>query len=189
MKSLASAARSLSATMRESARTLSELTRAAAKASKESSSTLYGAFGGCVGMGFAYAATITTPVVSMSVVGPLGTAAGILVGVLFFRGHARFDLERRFEANRMAADEVLARIRALPRKAPASVREALWDTYRRLSTADAMSQPPASPAVTSSQSGLPQLPAPSAAIDFGQPGPANIAEALPPLPPTRVMRR
>lgn len=123
----------LIATTKESSRTLGELNRAASKASAQSSSTLVGVVGGLVGMAAAYGLTFVAPV-SLVVVGPICTSLGIVVAILLNRGRSRLDFEMNLEENRIAAEEIMGRIRALPRNAPQDVRDELWATYKTLNS-------------------------------------------------------
>lgn len=129
--------KSLIATTKESSRTLAELTRAASKASAQSSSTLVGVVGGLVGMAAAYGLTTVAPA-SLAVVGPMFSAFGIVFAILINRGRSRLEFERKLEENRFAADEIMGRIKALPRNTPQDVRDELWATYKTLNTMTAI---------------------------------------------------
>ena len=65
--------------------------------------------------------------------GPIAATIGIPAGVLGFRGPRQILLERRISQNRMALDEILNRIRTLPKGAPEEVRKRLWDQYSTMS--------------------------------------------------------
>jgi hypothetical protein len=121
----------------ESSRLLGELSRAASKASAQSSSTLFGVIGGFVGMAFAFGFSPFVPV-SIAVLGPACTGIGITLAVLLCRGRSRLDLERSIDANRLAANEVLDRIKALPSDTPTEVRDELWATYKALNSLSAI---------------------------------------------------
>jgi hypothetical protein len=49
-----------------------------------------------------------------------------------YRGRKRILIEKRIEENRLAVEEVLRRIKELPRNAPERVRDGLWQTYEEL---------------------------------------------------------
>jgi hypothetical protein len=142
--------KSLVTTTREGARALSELIRASAKASAQSTSTLMGVVGGFVGMAVAYALTFAAPI-SLPIVGPICTGLGIVLAILLHRGKGRMVFEQKLDQNRIAADEILARIKALPKNAPPPVRDELWNTYKTLNSMATMANtvplvlPPASP--------------------------------------------
>lgn len=123
----------LIATTREGSRTLSELIRVASKASVQSSSTLIGICGGFVGIAAAYALTFVAPV-PFAVLSPICSGFGIAFAILLNRGGSRLQFERKLEENRIAADEIMDRIKALPRNAPKDVRDELWSTYRTLNS-------------------------------------------------------
>lgn len=117
--------------IQESAKVFSELTAAASKASLQTNSTLTGVAGGLFGIGIAYALA-TTYSLSLPTVGPIFTGLGMVGGVMISRGSARVRFERALEENRIAAAEIMARIKALPKNAPEKNRDALWETYRDL---------------------------------------------------------
>lgn len=123
----------LLATTKESSRTLSELIRTASKASAQSSSTLVGVVGGLIGTAGAYGLTFAAPV-SLAVLGPVFTGLGIVVAILLSRGRSRLEFEKKLEENRIAADEIMSRIKALPRNTPQDVRDELWATYKTLNS-------------------------------------------------------
>jgi hypothetical protein len=127
----------ITAIIEESSRFLGELSRAASKASAQSSSTLFGVIGGFVGMAIAFGISPFVPV-SIVVLGPACTGIGITLAVLLSRGRSRLDLERSIDANRLAANEVLDRIKALPSDTPTEVRDELWATYKALNSLSAI---------------------------------------------------
>lgn len=142
--------KSLVTTTKEGSRALGELIRASAKASAQSTSTLMGVVGGFVGMAVAYGLTFAAPI-SLTIVGPIFSGLGIVLAILIHRGKARMVFERKLDQNRIATDEILARIKALPRNAPQHVRDELWNTYKTLNSMATMANtvplvlPPASP--------------------------------------------
>jgi len=125
--------KSLVATTKESSRVLGELIRAAAKASEQSTSTLAGAGGGLVGIAVSYCLTFLVPV-SLPLIAPIGAGIGIVGAILWTRGAARFAFDRKLDQNRIAAEEILGRIKSLPRNAPQSARDELWLTYNALNS-------------------------------------------------------
>lgn len=129
--------KSLIATTKESSRTLSELIRAASKASAQSTSTLVGVVGGLFGMAVAYGLTFVAPI-SLPVVGPICSGLGIVIGILLNRGTSRIEFEKKLEQNRIAEAEIMGRINALPRNAPQDVRDELWSTYKMLNSVTAI---------------------------------------------------
>lgn len=125
--------KSLVATTKESSRVLGELIRAAAKASEQSTSTLAGTGGGLIGIAVAYCMTFVAPVF-LPVFAPICAGIGIVSAILWTRGATRFSFDRKLEQNRLAAEEILGRIKALPRNAPQSARDELWLTYNSLNS-------------------------------------------------------
>lgn len=144
--------KSLVTTTREGSRALSELIRASAKASAQSTSTLMGVVGGFIGMAFAYGLTFLAPI-ALPIVGPICSGLGIVLAILIHRGKSRMIFERKLDQNRIAADEIMARIKALPKNAPQHVRDELWNTYKTLNSMATMANtvplalPPASPSM------------------------------------------
>ncbi len=163
--------KSLVTTTKEGSRALGELIRASAKASAQSTSTLMGAVGGFVGMAVAYGLTFAAPI-SLPIVGPICSGVGIVLAILIHRGKARMVFERKLEQNRIAADEILARIKALPRSTPQHVRDELWNTYKTLNSMATMANtvplvlPPAGPALST-----PAPTAPTTALSSPASGP------------------
>lgn len=158
--------KTLVATTKEGSRTLSELIRASAKASAQSTSTLMGVVGGFVGMAVAYSLTFAAPI-SLPIVGPICSGLGIVLAILVHRGKSRIVFERKLEQNRIAAEEIMGRIKSLPRNAPQHVRDELWDTYKALNsmttiakTAALVLPPPTAP-LTISGSSAPTKPIPA----------------------------
>jgi hypothetical protein len=110
---------------------LERVTSSSEKLGRQSSTTLIGSVGGIIGglsaIGVAHFAGISL----MLLGGPL-SALGILGGILACRGTRRIKLERRIAENRLAANELLDRIKALPKSAPDEVRNGLWRAYTSL---------------------------------------------------------
>jgi len=112
---------------------LSSMAANAERLSKKTTATLFGTFGGLIGMLLAYIINLFVPG-SLAVLLALLSSIGVVTGLLAHRGKRRIALERKIEENRIAADEILARIRQLPRNAPADVRNDLWTAYRSLTS-------------------------------------------------------
>jgi hypothetical protein len=123
----------LAASTRQVTKAMAEFTRSSSRLSLQNTSTLFGVAGGFVGLTVAYVLSLSFPV-SLIIVAFLLSALGISGGVLLYRLVRGIDVERRLDLNRMAVDEVLDRIKSLPRNAPDPVREQLWVTYQALNT-------------------------------------------------------
>lgn len=134
MSDLNSVIRQLSAARKNAAHTLEELSKLAGRMSKQDSSTLFGVSGGLLGVTSAYFLSIGLPV-ALSIAGPLMTSLGIVAGILIYRGRRGIAIEKRLEENRIAAEEILRRIRQLPKNAPKEIARDLWHTYGLLSSA------------------------------------------------------
>lgn len=76
-----------------------------------------------------FVAPISFPVVSVFL-----TGLGIVGTMLAHRGRRRMDFESRLEENRIATEEILSRIKSLPKSAPQEVKDELWLTYRMLNS-------------------------------------------------------
>jgi hypothetical protein len=130
-KATALATERLETTSQQTAKFLERVTGSSERVGRQSSITLVGAAGGALGalsaVGLAHIAGISLALLG----GPL-SALGILTGVLLCRGTRRIKLERRIAENRMAADEILDRIKALPKNAPPEIRDGLWRAYGSL---------------------------------------------------------
>lgn len=115
----------------ETEKVLDRLSLTSDRLSAKSSSALFGTLGGLGGLSAAYLiCAISTA--SLPVTGVLLASLGIAVGVAAYRGPRWFSLERRIGENRVAVNEILDRIKKLPKNAPKEVRDDLWDTYRSL---------------------------------------------------------
>jgi hypothetical protein len=116
---------------RQTATLLERVTSSSEKLGRQSSTTLVGSVGGIVGslaaVGVAHYAAI-----SLMLIGAPLSALGILGGILLCRGTRRIKLERRIAENRIAANELLDRIKALPKTAPKEIRDRLWQAYGSL---------------------------------------------------------
>jgi hypothetical protein len=130
---LTAVVKEMSAATQQATRALAAMSRSAARLSAQSTSTLYGVTGGFLGTGGAYALSLAFPV-SLAAVGFILTGLGIVGGVLFYRGRRRIDIETRLDENRLASDEILRRIKLLPRDTPPHVREEMWLTYQALNS-------------------------------------------------------
>jgi hypothetical protein len=127
--------RELGAATRQATRVLDTLSTSATILSNQSTSTLFGVLGGLLGIGAAYGLSIALPI-SLAAAGVILTALGLVGGVLSSRGRNRQNVEIRLDENRMAADEILRRIKQLPKSTPEHVRNGMWDTYLILSSVD-----------------------------------------------------
>ena len=157
MKPVDSAMRSLRTAIESTGRTLSILTRAASRLGQQGTQTLYGVVGGILGLAATYLCAQLWAI-SVPVVGVLLCSLGIAAGILLFRGRGRLEFDQRLEQNRVAADEVLRRIKNLPRNTPQIVSAQMWETYARLNTASQFAL------VTSTEPQQKALPLPSAEI-------------------------
>jgi hypothetical protein len=99
--------------------------------SSKRSSTLLGSLGGLLGLGSAYAISAFTTA-SLPALGVILTGLGIVGAMLINRGRRRMLLEAQIEANRLAADEILDRIKCLPNNVPTIVEDELWLEYTGL---------------------------------------------------------
>ncbi|MGH9843462.1 MAG: hypothetical protein ACREEM_32390 [Blastocatellia bacterium] len=115
----------------QAARLLERFSSTSERLSAKSSSTLFGCLGGLGGITSAYLISIFATV-SLPALGVLLASTGLISGVLLHRGRRRFALERRIEENRLAANEILSRLKSLPKSTPPEVREELWLAYRSL---------------------------------------------------------
>lgn len=125
------AAERLSQALGDSRRLFNQLTAQAKAASANTSSTLFGMLGGFVGTGAAYAISFYT-MAAFGVLAPIMAGAGIVLGVLTYRGSERFKFESRLEMHQKAIEVIRTEIKSLPRNAPQAVRDELWNTYTRL---------------------------------------------------------
>ncbi len=125
--------RSLVAVNKEATHILASIIRSSNTASKQSSSTLIGTLGGFIGMGVSYALTLIAPI-SLPVVSVFLTGLGIIIALLVHRGPRRLNFEMRLEENRILTEEILSRIKNLPRNAPQEVKDELWHTYQTLNS-------------------------------------------------------
>jgi hypothetical protein len=110
---------------------LANLSSSADRMGKKNSSNLFGVCGGLVGslsgIGLAHLVGLSLFVATT----PL-TGLGIVAGILLYRGRKRILIEKRIDENRLAIEEILRRIRELPKNAPERVRDGLWRTYEEL---------------------------------------------------------
>jgi len=110
---------------------LAKLSSSADSLGKKNSSNLFGVCGGLVGSlaGIGLAHVVGLGVFAAST--PL-TGLGIVAGILLYRGRRRIRIEKRIDENRVASEEILRRIRELPKNAPEEVRRGLWHAYEEL---------------------------------------------------------
>jgi hypothetical protein len=94
---------------------------------------LFGVFGGFLGLTAAYALSFVLPV-SLLALEFLLAGLGVSGGVLAYRLSRGLDVERRLDMNRMASDEILDRIKRLPKDTPPAVRDQLWLSYQHLNS-------------------------------------------------------
>jgi len=116
---------------RQTAQLLERVTSSSEKLGRQSSTTLVGSVGGIIGSLGATAVAHFAGISLMLLGAPL-SALGILGGILVCRGTRRIKLERRIAENRIAANELLDRIKALPKGAPNEIRDELWRAYSSL---------------------------------------------------------
>jgi hypothetical protein len=133
MSKIQTALKEMKAATQDASRVLSAMTRSASRLSAQNTSTLYGVIGGFFGIGIAYALSLAFPV-SLSVGAIILMGFGIVGGVLFYRGLPRVGLDTRLDENRFAAEEMLRRIKQLPRHVPQHVRDEMWMTYKMLNS-------------------------------------------------------
>jgi hypothetical protein len=158
------ALKELSSATQEASRALAVMSRSAARLSVQNTSTLYGVSGGFVGTGVAYGLSLSVPV-SLPIVAFIVTGFGVVGGVLFYRGWRRVDVENRLDENRLATEEILSRIKKLPKDAPQRVRDEMWRTYEMLNSTAQFRRTVASlPDVRSSENEPALLPSPTATI-------------------------
>ena len=116
------------------------------RATDRSSEVLVGVAGGAASLLIAYGVSVAIPVVSFALSGPIGACLGLPLGILAWRGRRRFRIEReatetrlRIEAeiaaNKLKADEIMKRLKALPKNAPRQLRDALYREYLALAAA------------------------------------------------------
>lgn len=112
---------------------LRRLSDSSEKLGRKNSSTLFGTLGGLLGASAGTALAYATGFSLIALSTPL-TGVGIVAGILIYRGPRRIRLEKRIAENRIACDEILSRIKSLPKNAPEEVRHELWNTYRQLNS-------------------------------------------------------
>jgi hypothetical protein len=108
------------------------LTKTSERAADRTSEVLFGVLGASVALVATYAITVVAPLVSLPILGPIAACVGISGGILTWRGRQRFRLEKHIKSNRIKADEIMERIKLLPKNAPRDVRKALWGQYNWL---------------------------------------------------------
>lgn len=116
------------------------------RATDRSSEVLVGITGGAFSLLVAYGFSIALPAVSFALSGPILACVGLPLSILAWRGRRRFRIEReatenrlRIEAeitaNKLKADEVMRRIKSLPKNAPQEAKDELYREYAALTTA------------------------------------------------------
>ncbi len=151
---------------RNSANALANFKRADSVNARRSKINLSAACAGWLGMGAGYAVGLSLHL-PVSVCSALGCVAMLGLSLVLARAQSSSSFEARMEENKAAMQEVLARIRALPKNAPSEVREELWQIYRSLNvelpgnhSKPAVSATPAPVAMTSGPNlNLPLTPA------------------------------
>jgi len=133
-RQLRSGLTTLRTTASQTTKVLDRFSSSAERLSLKNSSTLIGCLGGLLGLLIAYVVCLVSAAVSFPVLSVLLSSIGIVGGVLLHRGPRRYQLERRMEENRLASQEVLDRIKALPKNTPAEVKNDLWFSYRSLNS-------------------------------------------------------
>ena len=116
---------------RNSANSLINLQRADNANRARAKLNLTAAIGGVLGLGAGYLLSMTFQL-PLGVCSFLGCAAMLALTLALCHVRGRGSFEKRLEENKAAMQEVLARIRALPKNAPAEVRDELWQIYRAL---------------------------------------------------------
>ena len=116
---------------RNSGTALLNLKRAQARNAVRGKASLYGGLGGALGICLAYGLKLWLQWALLT--SAIGCClAGIVLGLALYHLARRNNFEAKMEENKVAMQEVLARIRGLPKNAPAEVREELWQIYRSL---------------------------------------------------------
>lgn len=118
---------------KHSSELLQRLSNTSEKLGRKNSSTLFGTFGGLLGAGVGTALSYATGISLLALSTSL-TGLGIVAAILIYRGPRRIILEKEIAENRIACDEILSRIKNLPRNAPEEVKQELWNTYRQLNS-------------------------------------------------------
>lgn len=128
---LLTASKRIKQAQQESKKLFNQLSDQSRTASASGSSTLFGMLGGFTGTGIAYAASFYTAATFVGLA-PILAGAGIVIGVLAFRGKGRIKLESHIEVYKRALESIREEIRLLPKNAPEAVKAEAWETYRRL---------------------------------------------------------
>lgn len=134
------------------------LANTAHRATDRTSEVLVGVSGAAVCLLIAYGVSVAFLPVSFALSGPIAACIGLPVSILAWRGRRRFRLERDIRENRLAADEIMDRIRLLPKTAPPQLREALWSQYYSITAA---LRPQQTPSLRIDQPITPALPPPT----------------------------
>lgn len=118
---------------RNGAQILSQLQRALQQGDAQLQWMWCGLSGGLLGLLAAYVLGQFVPQIALA--GLFFTAAGIVFGLIIQRRAKPDAFASRLEENKLAAQELLVRIRSLPKSAPPDIREELWLMYRELNSA------------------------------------------------------
>lgn len=116
---------------RNSANALISLQRADHANRARAKINLTAAVGGLLGLAAGYVLSISFKL-PLGVCSFLGCATMLALTLALTHIRGRGSFEKRLEENKAAMQEVLARIRALPKNAPPEVRDELWQIYRAL---------------------------------------------------------
>lgn len=97
----------------------------------QTSQTLFGAAGGIVGTigGWAFSTGFG---ISLGLAAPSLASLGIVAGVLTYRGHRHFQIEKAIRANKLIKGSIVEEYNALPPDAPDEVRQKIWDRYNEV---------------------------------------------------------
>jgi len=128
---LSAESKRLTAGLQGSKKLFNQLKAQSRAASVSSSSTLFGMLGGFTGTGIAYYFSLYTSATFITFA-PILAGAGIVVGVLTFRGANRLKTDSKLEAHKHALESIRDEIRLLPKNAPQAVKDEAWEAYRQL---------------------------------------------------------
>ena len=109
-----------------------KLSRVSERATDRTSEVLVGVLGAATFLMLAFGVSIAIPAMSFALGGPIAACIGLPAGILGWRGRKRFYIERELQKNRLTADEILDRIKSLPRNAPKELIDALYHQYYAL---------------------------------------------------------
>jgi hypothetical protein len=127
----------------ETAELFDRLANVAERATDRTSEVLVGVAGGALFLLLTYGVSVAVSAVSFALSGPIAACIGLPIGILLWRGGRRFRIEREatesrlqiegeIARNRLKADEVLKRLKLLPKDAPQQLKDALYLEYLAL---------------------------------------------------------